>query len=391
MNQNFTSSQLIKLCNAFEKRDYSPVESNLEGDLDSTFQQIKDQKFDFAFEKIGKYYRITSLPKKLVLRKLNDNISRIYQDKQANRRLIIKQLTSLLEETAPFWVLKTDIKSFYESINRKYLFQKFKDDTILSYHSSLLIDEIDKFLEKQLVTGLPRGVNISATLSEIYLRKFDQSIKQTTSVYYYARFVDDILIFCTSKMAAEKIRDNLNFILPKGLTKNKSKTNIFNGNSISTDTPLIYLGYKFWIGEKEGKKILNISISDNKVKRIKTKIAKSFFNYLKTRNFELLRKRIKFLTGNYSVRTSVKTNDLLAGIYYNYPSINRTEVLCDLNIYYRKLLCASKGKLGSKIKEAIDASQLEVLKQYSFKSGFQKKMIKRFTKKELMEITSCWK
>lgn len=391
MNQNYTSSQLLKICTSYEKRNYTAIGVNLEEDLNDTFENIRDNNFSFNFEKIGKYSRLLNLTENLVLRKLDENISRIYQEKQANRRLIIKQIITLLGETSPFWILKTDIKSFYESIDRKYLFQKLKDDSMLSYHSQFLIERIEEYLNKESIVGLPRGINISSTLSEICLRKFDLEIKQHKSVYYYARFVDDILIFCNSKEVAKALEENMNRILPKGLRKNKAKTSIFDGSIIPFEKPLIYLGYKFWITKPEGKKKVNISIADKKVQKIKTKIVKSIFNYIKTSDFELLVKRIKFLSGNYSVRNNEKTNDLLAGIYYNYPSINQIGVLNELNCFYHKLINASNGGVGTKVQSSLNPFQLRRLQKFSFMSGFKKKMVKRFTKEELKNITNCWK
>ena len=391
MNQNYTSNILIKYCNSFEKRDYQADGSNLESDLESIFEDVKNNNFTFDFNRVGNYSTVDLLTKKLVLRKLNDNIKRIYQVKQANRRLIIKQIITILQESSPYWILKTDIKKFYESIDRKSLLNKLKEDTILSYHSNLLLNKIDEYLNDCNLPGLPRGLSISSTLSEIYLRKFDRQIKRTTSVFYYARFVDDILIFCTSKKQAEEIQNSLNENLPKGLKANKLKTKIYNSNSILESEPLIYLGYEFWKKEEGDETKLIISIAKKKLKKLKTKIAKSVFNYLKTKDFELLVKRMRFLTGNFSVRNSDKTNDLLAGIYYNYPALNNYIILDDLNVFYRKLISASNGDLGVKMKSDINPFQLVRLKKYSFKSGFTKRIVKRFTKEELVAITSCWR
>lgn len=60
---------------------------------------------------------IDSLCQDLVLRKLYNNIKRIYGVKQSNRNQIIKQMISLLKEETPKWVIRLDIKHFYESID----------------------------------------------------------------------------------------------------------------------------------------------------------------------------------------------------------------------------------------------------------------------------------
>lgn len=43
--------------------------------------------------------------------------------------------------------------------------------------------------------GLPRGLSISSVMSELYMKYFDLRIRRLEGVYYYARFVDDIVVF----------------------------------------------------------------------------------------------------------------------------------------------------------------------------------------------------
>ena len=68
---------------------------------------------------------IDSLCQDLVLRKLYNNIKRIYGVKQSNRNQIVKQMISLLNEGVPKWVIRLDIKHFYESIDRKRQMERF--------------------------------------------------------------------------------------------------------------------------------------------------------------------------------------------------------------------------------------------------------------------------
>ena len=62
-------------------------------------------------------------------------------------------------------------------------------------------------------------------------------------------------------------------------------------------------------------------IADKKIKKIKNRIIRSLTQFVKTGDFALLENRLKFLTGNYSIKKREKTNDLKAGIYYNYSLI----------------------------------------------------------------------
>src|SRR5690606_21970030 len=127
-------------------------------------EKIINDSFQFSMKTNGHYVYLENLSEKLLIRKLNDNIKRIYKDEQANRKVIIQQVQTLLGETATFWIIKTDIKSFYESIDRNKILKKLKNDAMLSYYSVRLIEKI--FEAPQLINnqGLPRGLNISSTL-----------------------------------------------------------------------------------------------------------------------------------------------------------------------------------------------------------------------------------
>lgn len=78
-----------------------------------------------------------------------------------------------------------------------------------------------------LSTGLPRGLGISAVLSELRMKYFDLSLRRVEGVYYYARFVDDIIVFCSSRRSADMVMETAKAELYKlGLTLN-DKSHIF--------------------------------------------------------------------------------------------------------------------------------------------------------------------
>lgn len=114
-------------------------------------------------------------------------------------------------------------------------------------------------------------------MSELYMRKFDRWIRSYDSVYYYARFVDDIIVFSNSHKDSLNLIANLNSKLcelAEGLTINKNKTELFNGKTLENldiqdgkksvkNIRLNYLGYLFskqLIEEKSVKKdFININ------------------------------------------------------------------------------------------------------------------------------------
>lgn len=445
MNQSFQRQQLIRLCKKAEYIDYGMTIEQLTGSLDTSYEEIANDSFEFSLEQVSEYFLTKDLPNKLILRKLNDNIKRIYKDKQANRRIIISQVKTLLSETCPFWVVKTDIKSFYESIDTKRLISKFHDDSMLSYQSMFLLERIFNNPILAGKTGVPRGMNISATISELYMRKFDRWVRSYDSVYYYARFVDDIIIFSNSLKDSLTLIENLNVqlkLLAEGLSINYKKTELFDGKSLeSLDIlsgkniqnklrhKLEYLGYSFSkeiIPEKIVlKKIQNInklrytieskysviennrvsvilldtiqrekhsslivSVADKKVKKIKTRIIKAFLDFSKNKDFNLLEKRIQFLTGNYSIRKSEEGNSLRAGIYYNYLQVTDHSVFVELNQFLRKSIYSKSPNFGAKT--GLSNIQKSKLSKYCFLAGFENKVHSEFSYVEMQKIIKCW-
>lgn len=118
MKQNFNSKELIKYLKKGELiRNELDIE-DVESEIATLEEQVLNESFEFDIKFNDEYYFLENISQKLLLRKLNDNIKRIYKDEQANRKFIIHQVKTLLKETAPFWIIKTDIRAFYESINR---------------------------------------------------------------------------------------------------------------------------------------------------------------------------------------------------------------------------------------------------------------------------------
>ena len=143
-----------------------------------------------------------------VLKQLQRNIYKTFKVKQASRKNIISQLKLILDDGFPKMVIRTDIQSFYETIPHNQLLSKIDENSLLSYPSKkiikdilnqywkILIDEGIKNISDERV-GVPRGIGISAYLSELYMRDFDKKIATYENVTYYCRYVDDIIVVIT--------------------------------------------------------------------------------------------------------------------------------------------------------------------------------------------------
>lgn len=401
MNQSFDMKELMRFLKRREYVECKISEHELRTQLETVCQNILNESFRFDITPVDRYFLAESLPTRLILRKLNDNIKRLYKEEQANRQLIISQIKVLLEEDYPCWIIKTDIQSFYESIDRDKLIAKFKDDALLSYYSMFLLKELFANNTIKESTGVPRGINISATLSEIYMRKIDRWVKSHKGVFYYARFVDDIIVFSYSLEDALHLIHNVDSRLNEfaaGLMINQSKTQLYDGikldrlrlkngeKQISGDS-LEYLGYKFI---KNNDSSLSVLIAEKKLKKIKTRITQSFIDHTKNNDFKLLEDRIKFITSNYSIKKNEDGCDLKAGIYFNYAKITYTQTnsrkqLEGLNDYYRKILFCRNKKIN-----CLSMGNKNKLKKYNFCAGFEKRIHNTFNHVQTKKIVKVW-
>ena len=225
------------------------------------------------------------------------------------------------------------------------------------------------------------------------MRKFDQWIRRHPGVYYYARFVDDIIIFVYSKkvlLELKEIIDSKLQELTNGLRINKSKTKSYDSKLSNPNRPLEYLGYSF-SRVKEGKDWnLKVTIANKKINKIKTRIVLSLLDFIKNQNFHLLEKRMKFLTGNYSIRKGESGNDLRAGIFFNYSQITENVALNELNTFYRNLLFSKNKRIGQKLSSRLNTDQKNKLNKYCFRTGFSKRVHNSFRYEEMVEIVKCW-
>lgn len=323
----------------------------------------------------------------LVLRKLYKNIKRIYGIEQSNRNLIVKQIVSLLKDESCKWVVRLDIRNFYESIQSSRLVDRFIEDGRLNYQSISLLKSLFANPSLSPKEGLPRGLSISSVMSELYMKYFDLEIRRMEGVFYYARFVDDIIIFCSSKVSQENVWEKTPGLLNNiGLVLNESKS--YKWDNQEKERSLTYLGYTFVTTEQH---VIEITIADKKVNKIKTRITKSFVRFTKDRNFCKLKNRIKFLTGNFTIYNPSTLLPIRIGIYFNYNMITDKTPLYGLDQYYQKLLHCRTGNLGTKLTKQMTVTQQKELSKYSFVFGFDKHVRHYFTSTMIADITNCWR
>lgn len=421
--------------------------------LEEISEECNKKSFCFKlddFEKDGKviYTVKKDAPSFFAMKQLQYNIAKTFKVKQSNRYDIVKQLRILLEDGFPKYIIRIDVKGFYESIPQDILLKKFEENQLLNYYSKKLlkslifsyeqykseevkrkknkeiieakskedyiiqiielvkrIHAINFFKEKIKGKGVPRGVGVSAYLSELYMRDIDNEIKSMPDLVYYSRYVDDIILAFIPP-SKEKLQDyylQIDGIIKKhGLTLKdgsdggQNKTFKIDLLEPSINTDFDFLGYKFVI---ENSKLKELKLSDNKLEKYDNRLKLIIDDYNLNSKFneksarKLLISRFKFLTGNFHLLNNRKK--IKSGIYYSNILIkdnqNPTGEFKILNNLIRRHLAKLKPHPGLKVD--IAKLKLRILKRYSFEEGFYKRddRFHSFKNSPFKKIVSIWK
>lgn len=320
-----------------------------------------------------------------VIKQLQRNINRIYGVKQANRHDLVCQLRDILGTNFPFELVRTDISSFYESIDRKRLVEKLDRDQLLSPASKKYIKQVlDSYgTISGTASGVPRGVGISSYLAELYLRPVDNAIRMIPGMVLYCRFVDDIIAVFARPPAGKNLgsfKDRIIAIFSdNALMNNAAKTSEL---VLADPNPKVfeYLGYRFSLDA--GK--CQIGPSTAKVEKYRARMNAAFDAYWEVRPtsprvaYRELVARIKFLTGN--TRLSNSKSRAATGIYYNNSIATDLSSFAQLDKELKVLVTALKS-----------SSLQKQLKKHMFTSGFSQRRYHNFSTRELQVIVRAWK
>ena len=333
-------------------------------------------------------YTISNKPEYFfAVKQVQHNISTLFGVKQSNRHSIVEQLFALLNNKFPKTVIRTDISSFYEAIDHESLAKSINHDNLLSPKSRKIVNGILRSYCNLSGSkkGVPRGIGVSAYLSELFMRKIDQIIRRLPGVTYYARFVDDIVVIFTPN-PNEPNRAYLNEVKNAIETNSSVKTNpakTFSHEIIDQRTKynFEFLGYEFIV--QHGK--VNTKLTSAKFDKIKDRTKQAFDQYV---NFskvnekearKILVKRIRFLTGN--TRLANNKSKILIGIYYSNSFLTEMGQIKTLN-----------AKLKNQINTRITSTSLKTrLNTYDFLRGFENKKFSSFSAIELKSIMEIWK
>lgn len=324
-----------------------------------------------------------SLEQILAVRFVQRVLKILYGIRMPSRDILVGQIKSLAFDGVPKYIIRSDVESFYESVRHKNLLNGIHQSPELS----VLIKRILTRLIKDYVSvsgdenGVPRGIGISAYLSEIYLSSIDNEIRRQDDLFYYARYVDDMVLMYAPqrKELADKYLENLGKILQnKGLKFNDKTRSIdlLNEQKGSFD----YLGYTFDVSSSNP----GVRLSQRKVDKYKFRIEQAFYDYASKCSFipkkaaEELILRCIFLTGN--TRLFNRKSNAFIGIYFSNKFITDTRQISGLDRFYK-----------SKITGIFSPSLKRKLSKLSFEKGFEEKLFRSFESKQLSQLSRGWK
>lgn len=354
-----------------------------------------------------KVYLIGNLSEKLVLRKCALNLRQGSNTILRHRNIIIEEIVPHLRDGTDYKVYRLDIKSFFESINTSDLIIKLEKIPNITRHTKNIVKYFLKTINCSCPQGLPRGIEISPILSEIYLNEFDLAIISDHEVFYYSRFVDDIIIVTSTKYEESLFIRKIQTNLPTGLKLNKEKQKIIHlgkkeGQEKIYKDSFEFLGYKFNINkveearkEKTVFRTVSIDFSKKRLSKLKTRISRAYYAYFKYGNFNLLLDRITFLTTNRDQKSKSKSRDgqadtkICTGIYYSNCKVDsNSQDLLELDFFLKKITLSTP--IMKKPRYTLSRDQKNKLLKRSFVRGFNEKIYRRFNYNRAEEILRVW-
>ena len=134
----------------------------------------------------------------------------------AGKKVIEKWLRTDRKNTK--YVLKMDIRHFFESIDHELLKEKFRKYVHDERMLDLIYQTIDIVVDGEIVDrGLPLGFDTSHWYANWYLQDLDHFIKEELRAVYYIRYMDDMVIFGSNKRKLHRMKDEIERYLKEKL------------------------------------------------------------------------------------------------------------------------------------------------------------------------------
>lgn len=240
---------------------------------------------------------IPTVRDRVVLHQLNKFLAALYPERVPKNvaGTYVREISTDLKgkPSAGTWICSTDIKTFYDSIQRdrllRVLAKRIKSQIALKLVGhALATPTVPKNTRRarhgdyRTDVGVPQGLAISNILASIYMQEVDD-VMPTMGITYY-RYVDDVLMYGDHDAVQKAFASLRARLKRRGLSLHPLGSGKSHLQQLSK--PFSYLGYTFhWP---------LISVRDSTTERFLQSIAAKFSDYThnKTRRLE----RFKYLT-----------------------------------------------------------------------------------------------
>lgn len=377
-------------------------------ELKEIFGKIEKDKFEIRLQRSianeKEVFEASNLETMLICKFIMQDIKTSYRQYPANRNDVVEELKVLLNDNMSKLLIRTDIYHFFESIPQRVILDKLINDAFLSKESIKNLKRIfyqyNELSNNDKAVGIPRGICFSSYLAEIYLKEIDKEIVNLDGVYFYKRYVDDIVILINSKKKLESYYwKKLDEIFEKrelqlNRHEEKSFAIMLNDNAILENKTFTYLGYKFLFAKNK----VELTLSDEKFERYKVLIdaifdiykkCATYRSYKKNRDITLRKEdalkqmmnRLNVLTGNGLLNG--RKNYVAVGVFYSNKMLTTMDRLRELDEYLYSCLDNEKKfnppsnlfQYGYKASynDCITKLKEKVRTFYSFEKGFRER------------------
>jgi len=190
--------------------------------------------------------------------------------------------------TQTCWVLKCDIRKFFENINHEILVgilkAYIKDEKII-----WLLEKVIFSFSSALGRGLPLGNLTSQLFVNIYMNEFDQFVKHKLKAKYYIRYADDFVVLSSDKSWLEELLPRIGDFLKENLRLD------LHPNKIYIKTLASGVDFLGWVHFPDHR-VLRTTTKRRMIKRIeenpKQETINSYLGLLKHGNANRLRKEL---------------------------------------------------------------------------------------------------
>jgi RNA-directed DNA polymerase len=181
----------------------------------------------------------------------------------------LKATVSALHAALPdySYVMKTDVKGYYESIDHTILLRQLDKDITDPFIWRLLVQFVKRSVErggtfKSIHCGISRGGPLSPIIAAYYLKALDEQMEGDTR-YFYRRFMDDIIILAKTRWHLRKAVRTVNQHFHQ-LKVEQAPDKTFIGR---IEKEFDFLGYRFGLPEL-GLAEKTITNAVNKVRQL---------------------------------------------------------------------------------------------------------------------------